>query len=192
MNASRAQLIGLIVLFLLPVVLAWVVYTRDWVPADTTNNGTLVTPVRPLDARVLLDFEGQPLGESYLNGRWTLVYVGDGNCERQCRQALHNMKQVRLALDKDMQRVQRLYVATTALSPRSRDALVEQQPGLQLAIAPPPWLMAFSLDQTPAHSSGRIYLVDPQSFLMIYYESGVDPKGILQDLERLLKVSQLG
>jgi cytochrome oxidase Cu insertion factor (SCO1/SenC/PrrC family) len=192
MTASRAQLIGLVLLFSLPVVLAWVFYSRDWRPTDTKNNGNLVIPVRPLDARVLKDLEGTPLGERYLTGRWTLVYVGDGSCELHCRQALHGMRQVRLALDKDMQRVQRLYVATAALSPSARAALVKEQPGLQLATAPPPWVGAFALDERPAHSSGRIYLVDPQSFLMMYYESGSEPKGMLRDLERLLKVSQLG
>jgi len=38
----------------------------------------------------------------------------------------------------------------------------------------------------------RTYIIDPLGNLMMYYPPGGDPKDMLKDLLRLLKVSQIG
>ena len=46
-------------------------------------------------------------------------------------------------------------------------------------------------DDRPA-LGGRIYLVDPMGNLMMFYEPDADAKGMVKDLERLLKISYVG
>lgn len=54
------------------------------------------------------------------------------------------------------------------------------------------WPASFSFaDSTPERAPG-IYLVDPQGYLMMRYPQDVDRRGLLADLERLLKISQIG
>ena len=65
-------------------------------------------------------------------------------------------------------------------------------PGVALAVANSDWLASFSFaDATPGQDSG-IYLVDPQGYLMMRYPQDVDRRGLLEDLERLLKISKIG
>jgi hypothetical protein len=37
-----------------------------------------------------------------------------------------------------------------------------------------------------------VYLVDPLGNLMMFYADGVKPKGMLDDLKRLLRLSSIG
>ena len=41
-----------------------------------------------------------------------MLYVGDGACDERCRKALYLTRQSRIALNKDMDRVQRVFLAT--------------------------------------------------------------------------------
>jgi len=40
--------------------------------------------------------------------------------------------------------------------------------------------------------SGRIYLIDPLGNLMMSYSPRSEPKGILSDMKKLLKLSHIG
>jgi cytochrome oxidase Cu insertion factor (SCO1/SenC/PrrC family) len=38
----------------------------------------------------------------------------------------------------------------------------------------------------------RVYIIDPLGNLMMYYPPGAEPGGMLKDLQKLLKYSQIG
>ena len=61
------------------------------------------------------------------------VYVGDGRCDERCRAALTLMRQTRLALNADMTRVQRIFLATGNCCDRAY--LDAEHPGLVVALA---------------------------------------------------------
>ena len=44
-----------------------------------------------------------------------MLYVGDGACDPECRKALYLTRQSRIALNKDMDRVQRVFLVTQPL-----------------------------------------------------------------------------
>src|SRR5215470_5400516 len=102
MNASpdnlRARnlrmLAVLAALFLLPLLLAfYMYYATDWRPVKRVNHGTLITPARPLPAvhlpRVSLsEADSEPTGPEaagQMRSRWSIVYIGAGNCDEPCR-----------------------------------------------------------------------------------------------------------
>ncbi len=187
---SRTLLIVTFLLFFLPVLGAWllIVFAPDWRPFGTVNNGTLVQPVRSVTAAGLRYVDGTEIDPGYLSGRWTLVHVTDGACERSCIEVLARSRQVQQALGDDMQRVQLLLVLAGPANAPSADI----PPGVTLAAASSDWLASFSFTDGPPGQGPGIYLVDPQGYLMMRYPREVDRRGLLADLERLLKLSMIG
>jgi len=177
---SRAQIWIVLGVFFVPLVLAFLMYYGGgWRPAGSTNHGELISPPRPLSGDIW-------------HGKWTLVYVGDGRCDGQCRAALVLMRQTRLALNADMSRVQRVFLATANCCERAY--LDEQHPGLIVAPADNEAgasLLA-TIPDTPA-VDGYIYIVDPLGNLMMRHAPAAPPaKGLLEDLRKLLKLSHIG
>jgi cytochrome oxidase Cu insertion factor (SCO1/SenC/PrrC family) len=187
---ARTLLIGAFLIFFLPIAAAWLlnVFAPDWRPFGTTNHGTLVQPVRSVTVASLRRPDGTEMATDYLSGRWTLVHLPDGVCGQSCTEALARSRQVQQALGDDMHRVQLLLVVA-----RSGDApSVEIPPEVSFAVANSDWLASFSFDDSTPERAPWIYLVDPQGYLMMRYPQDVDRRGLLADLERLLKISQIG
>jgi len=176
--AARKQIWILVALFFAPLALAFLLYYGGgWRPPGSTNKGELISPPRPL-----------PNGSAW-HGKWTLVYVGDGRCDERCRAALLLTRQTRLALNADMTRVQRIFLATgnccdrTYFAAEHPDLAVEQVDNAAGAAL---------LGVFPDVASGSIYIVDPLGNLMMSYAPAAPDEAVLDDLERLLRLSHIG
>ena len=196
-RGSRTQLWVLIGLFFVPLLAAFVLYYgfSGWRPAGSTNKGDLITPARPLETGVLLSPQDQPLEEDLLKGKWSLLYIGNGNCDARCREALTLMRQTRLALNDEASRVQRIFLATADCC--DLDYLDSEHEGLITARADEEsdraFLATFPLyANVPVDAAGRIYIVDPLGNLMMSYAPDAPPKAVLEDLRKLLKLSHIG
>ena len=191
---------ALAALFLVPLALAfYTYYGTGWRPAQRVNHGELITPPRPLPvpdlARVPLTgpaaAPGNTAAESTpLRGRWSLVYVGGGQCDADCRWTLYVIRQTRLGLNTDMSRVEQVFLVSGACCDRTY--LKRADPGLVVLDAggaPGSALLA----RFPA--AGRphtLYVVDPRGNLMMSYDARHDPHGLLEDLKKLLRLSHIG
>lgn len=196
---SRASLLVVVLLFTAPVLLAWMIFYvfPDWKPSSTTNHGQLVVPVQPLPAFRLTTLAGEEIDETWLRGKWTFVYIAAGECNEACVQQVFKIRQVRLTQGKNIDRLQRLmFWGTAGVSAGQQAELQRHFPGQ--AIVPlvanetQSLLDTFQVDGDSPFSAGRIYLVDPLGNLMMFYEAGEEPRGMVKDLERLLKYSGLG
>jgi hypothetical protein len=193
---SRAQLVLIWVLFLLPPLSAWVAwkYLGEQGVGATTNAGTLVSPARPLQLAGLVQPDGTALTESGVRGRWTYVLFAPGDCAERCQKQLYLTRQIRMAMSKDIQRVQRLLVLAEPPSPAFARQLAEEQADLRWVVRNEQagsLLQAFSgagFDPT----GEQFFLVDPLGNLMMYYDLEVPTKGMMKDLQKLLKISQIG
>lgn len=162
-------------------------------PAGSTNRGDLIHPARPLPQVELDTTDGKKLDAQTLQGKWNLVYVGDGQCDARCREALVLMRQTRLALNDDMTRVQRIFLATASCC--DDQYLSTEHPGLITAKADGAagqQLMDSFPDGAATATTGRIYIVDPLGNLMMSYDAQAPRKGLLEDLKKLLKLSHIG
>jgi hypothetical protein len=196
---GRRQLLALAALFFVPLAVAfWLYYgPSHWRPSGATNKGDLIDPARPLPAVSLPRADGTPTGREFLRGKWTIVYVGDGACDARCRKALYLTRQSRIAINKDMDRVQRVFLATghccdTAfLASAHPDLLVAR---LDSAGPEGAELLATFPDYrgTPPSTAGLIYLVDPLGNLMMSYSPAAPDKALLTDLRKLLRLSHIG
>ena len=195
-RVRRGQLWLLVVIFFVPLVTAFIVYYGvGWRPSGTTNKGDLISPARPLPTNVLVDAQDQPLEPNYLKGKWSLVYIGDGQCDARCREALTLTRQTRLALNDDAQRVQRVLLSTAHCCDLAY--LNKEHGGLILArveeASDRALLNEFPrYEDVPVETAGRIYVVDPLGNLMMSYAPDAPQKGVLEDLRKLLKLSHIG
>jgi cytochrome oxidase Cu insertion factor (SCO1/SenC/PrrC family) len=163
-------------------------YGQGWHPGGHVNRGELVQPARPLPMTALPLASGGETDPQVLRRKWTVVYVRHGLCGDACMRHLYDTRQVRTALDRDMNRVQRLFIADADCCDMQK--LRELHPDLIIVRAGPPVEPLLAL--LPAASSDRIYLVDPLGNLMMFYEPDSKPKGMLEDMKRLLRLSQIG
>ena len=179
-------------LFLVPLALAfWVYYGTDWRPLRTVNHGELITPARPLPATHLQPALTEAVAPADLfHGKWSLVYVGDGQCDDICRQSLYVMRQTRLSLNNEMTRVERVFLVTAHCC--TQDFLSREHPGLLVldasGAAANPLLSTFPAGQREQ----SLFIVDPLGNLMMRYDVRQNPKGLLQDLKKLLSLSHIG
>jgi cytochrome oxidase Cu insertion factor (SCO1/SenC/PrrC family) len=200
MRRQRSVLVGLALLFFAPLGLAFFLYYGlGWHPGGRVNHGQLVDPPEPLPALALplaatgagADATASP---RLLKDKWTYLYLGPGACPAACQQALYTTRQVRTALGKDRERVQRVFIAggeccdTNLLRTMHPDLITvrdvpEAAPLVELLRKSQP-LAESALD--------RIYVVDPLGNLMMSYAADATPKGMLEDLKRLLGLSHVG
>lgn len=199
---QRRLLVGIALLFFAPLAVSFYLYygQGNWRPGGRVNRGDLITPARPLP-EVSLPIAAPPAGAApartgadFLKRKWTLLYWGTGACDERCRVHLYDMRQVRLALNRDMTRVQRVFIAEGECCDWSY--LGTQHPDLVTLRDTPeaaPLLAPFpATDGVAARSADRIYLIDPLGNLMMSYAPGAKPKGMLEDIKRLLGLSSVG
>jgi hypothetical protein len=182
------SLLLLAALFFFPVALSFLMYYGNlWQPVARVNHGELILPARPLPKLAL----PAPMGTwSGFTGKWSLVYIGAGGCDESCRKALTVIRQTRLALNNDMTRVQRVLLATGRCC--ELPYLQQEHPGLIVldasGSAASPLLLVFPQKNIQA----GVFVVDPLGNLMMRYDIHENPRGLLLDLQKLLRLSHIG
>ncbi len=184
--AGRLQLVLIALVFFGPLFLAAGMYFTgaSFQPAGRTNNGDLFQPAIPIADELpdssLLDNIG---------GRWLLIYSNSGACEDACKRALYILRQSRLTLGNDMDRLGRVLLRGES----APDTVVpgENYAGTIILIddALGEWLQ----DKRPeAAAPGGYFLVDPLGNLVMYFSPEIGPGAMLDDIEHLLELSRIG
>lgn len=178
-------------IFFLPVIVVFALYYGGlWSPSGTSAKGELIRPARPLEVAGLRQANGQPAGIEAFQGKWSLIYIGDGGCDEACQTALTYSRQTRLAVGKDMDRVQRLFLATANCC--HQEYLNREQQGLVVIDASSPDAQKL-LAQFPGDRASTLFIVDPLGNLMMRHDATqVINKDLLSDLKKLLKLSHIG
>lgn len=182
---------ALAALFFVPLLVSfWMYYGSAWRPAASTNHGELLEPARPLPHVDLRDAAGTFAPANVLSEKWALVYVGDGQCNEACRNSLYFMRQTRLSLNNEMTRVARVFLAAEQCC--NREFLEREHSGLIVldATGPEARDLVNAFPQTDRAQS--LFIVDPLGNLVMRYDVREDPKGLLTDLKKLLKLSHIG
>ena len=196
---QRRILIGVALMFFAPLALSfYLYYGKSWHPGGSVNAGELIDPARPVPA-LTLPLAAPPSGSgaaqtdpSFLKGKWTLLYVQQGRCDDECLKHLYETRQVRLALDREMQRVQRVFIGDNDCCDLKE--LLAAHPDL-IAIRASPAdeaLLALLPERAGALNAHRVYLIDPLGNLMMFYAADAKAKGMLEDMKRLLRLSSIG
>jgi len=168
---NRMQMLGIMMIGFITLGASYAVFyfAKTGGGWGTTNHGEFVSPhttTRQLGWQV--DGDQQ---------RWWLWMVTPG-CELNCQDQVQKMQALHKLLNRDVDRLRRGY---TGPAGADLPGWMDQYPGL----AP------VGIDDRAAVKDG-IYIVDPNGNLVLYYPLDVNPKPVLEDLKKLLKVSQIG
>jgi len=190
---SRKTVLALIVVFVGPLALAILLFAfhdRLPIPAAVTVGELILppTPMPDLHPRPLLE---APLPTPLFRGHWTLLYMSQGRCDLDCEANLFKMRQVRLSMGRDMGRVERLLLIAPPVAHGALEQIARRYPGLAVAALERADRQALAQILGPG-AENRIHIVDPLGNAMMRYPAEVPAKGLLKDLKRLLKVSQIG
>lgn len=189
----RIKLLALITVFLSPFIGGWLaLYVFDLRPASG-NYGNLVHPVKKISWTPLETADGQRFAAGF-GRKWTFVLFAGEDCAELCRNNLYFMRQIRTLLGRDTQRLQNVLFSAAPLDDEMRKFL-RDYPRLAVIenFRDAEFLEQFELDGVESVGSApRLYLVDPEQNLMMYYPAQNDHARILEDLKKLMKLSQIG
>ncbi|WP_410473911.1 hypothetical protein [Guyparkeria sp. TX1] len=184
-HANRRQwiiLLSLAAIFILPLAASWTMYTlQPFEKRGGLEHGELITPAEKVPVTGLVTLDGEPVDANLFQGKWTLLYhvpagENQAGCDADCRALMDTLRRVRLAQDEGMRVVQRVL-----LEPAGTGRPADFDQGLQV----------LESNQWPL-ARESVYVVDRQGYLVLRYDAGFDPQGLLKDLERLLRLAGEG
>ena len=160
-------------------------------PTARTNYGELLDPrnypMPQLDATTM---DGKPINLDAYKGKWILLQVDRGDCNKACQDKLLDMRQLRLMQGKEMDRIERVWLITDN-TPLDTILMREYDGTHMLRVKPDPvthWLPA----QAGGTASDSIYIIDPVGNLMLRFPKNPDPYKMKKDIYKLLSASSIG
>ena len=178
---SRRSLLMVIGAFVLPIVLAKLALTQNWLDYGVTNKGHLVENELTL----------KDLGVVHpdLNNMWLILYALPNHCNKQCEQTLHSVDNTFVALGREMPRVKNVALYQENLTLNQ----LNQIDVSKWSILPVP-SMAHPMIKHPT-----VLLIDPLGNVILEHslpasteDQAMFGKNILADMKKLLKYSKIG
>ncbi len=179
-RSKRSKLTAwlVVLVFAVPLALAiWLYRSSDHWDLATSNHGELILPPMTLPLLEAADHD------EVTDEKWLIFFINSGECGDICRENIHYMRQSWLSVGKERDRVKRLVINTTEVSPALQEWLEAEYPGTQIEMLAVP-SDEFILEE--------IYVADPIGNVILHYPPGTDPNGLYKDLKKLLKVSRIG
>lgn len=183
---GRIQFLLIAAIFLGPLAIAaWMYFTESaLIPEGRTNHGTLLQPIVRL-ADALPGSALHAAGE----GHWVLLYANAGACDDPCEYSLYTLRQSRLMLGKEMDRLVRAFLHGE--TPPDTVLLAEEHEGLA-TLRDDRLLELLDGKRPEGLAPGGYFLVDPLGNLVMYFPPDTDPSDMVEDIKRLLKQSRIG
>ena len=179
--------------FVVPVVAAYILFFLGVTPPAYSNKGELLDPIINIEAFALTDAENQPVAaDDFIIHRWHMILFAGASCDDACNEALYKMRQINIAVGKNAPRV-RHTVVHYAPPDEAFSALLDQDYPDAIRAYSGSESVEKALEQVGASfRSNEIYLMDPLGNIMLRFTQDQSYKDLMHDLNKLLKVSQIG
>ena len=193
--SPRIYLLIIAAMFLLPLLLAWFMYsgTIAYKPASTRNLGQLVEPPLPTswEGIEIVDGEGQFTGAAgeELAKHWVILQPVPQSCDDACEQQVTQLRQIHRAAGRNQSRV-RVALLLAASTPAETTRQVQQIYTEFKLLRSRDGSLQSVMDKT-GETADATYLLDPLGNIMMVYAAGTDPNYLKKDLKRLLTWSKL-
>ena len=183
---GRLALVAIALMFFVPIFVSWyLVFFSDYKDGiKTVNNGVLISPIINLSNLDMKSFSDDKI---YSQDRtWILAFLIKQDCNKLCQENLYQIRQIRLAIGKDQDKLERLVLSKASLD---WDNYKKEYPGQKYIDSS---MINFdgivsAFKSNLELKSDSIYLIDPYGNLMMQYKNGTEPTGIIKDIERLIR-----
>lgn len=184
--AGRVQLFLISLAFFGPLILAtWLYFNGGgFRPEGKTNHGELLEPMVNIGEAL----PGASIHD-HNDGHWLLVYSNGGPCDEVCEYALLTLRQSRLMLGQEMDRLLRVFLHGESLP--DTVFLADQHAGL-ITLRDGNFSGLLEKQRPAGLKAGGYFLIDPLGNLVMYFKPDIDPGEMVEDIERLLKLSRIG
>lgn len=190
--SPRTKFVMIFLLFSVPFIASTITFLF-WKPSVTNNYGELLAPVVALpDAKLVRidsDIANKEFIEKSLRGKWLMLTRDSGACEAACQKKLYAMRQARLSIGREQDRVVRVVLVDDDVAP-STASVTQFQGTIWISAKSLPWLA--TLPSAEANARNHIYGVDTLGNVFIRYNADPDIKRMMKDFQQVLKASQIG
>ncbi len=176
---NRFMLLGIVALFIGPILLAGALTWSGWRPAGTKAYGSLIDPPHDVSGVQVTLADGAKFVWRNPQWQWTLLALPGSTCAQACRAVLGDVLRMRATLGRNAERVRVLYLGPT-LPPDTLAALIPLQQGAQDSNDP------FAAWRANGDDTLSLALVDPNGLLMRAYAQGYDVAGVRRDLPKVV------
>lgn len=188
---SNTTLWILVGAFVLPMIVAYAYFflADDY---QLGNHGDLLQPVIQIESLQMTDSNGKPISRDELVHHWKMFMVSGSDCKENCQQSLYYMRQINIALGKNADRFKHMIIHTSPMSSEFNRLMTTEYGETVQAYATLDRLERILPGLVDPEGMNAIFIMDPLGNIMMRFPSGTDPKLILKDLNRLLKISRIG
>jgi hypothetical protein len=189
-SVGRWKLFAVIAICAAPLIASYITYYFIK-PEGRTNYGALLDPKAfPIPMLSSSTLAGKPVGLDAYKGKWIMLQVDSANCQKLCEKKLYDMRQLRLAQGKEMDRVERVWLITD--NQPLQVARLQEYEGTRLLRANPDAVLAWLPVEAGTVAADHLYVIDPLGNLMMRFPKDADPNKIKKDLAKLLRASSIG
>ena len=180
----------LIAVFVVPMLIAVVMYIfRDQLPAmNSVAHGELISPAEPIHDIQIISSDNKVKTLQDMKGKWTYLVYSPNGCHLECEATLFKLRQTKAATGREASRIQ----STILIDANQLDSAVALR-NQTISVGK---LIKLELESTPGVNKslepGAIYLLDPLGNMMMQYDHTATSKGLLKDIKKLLKLSNIG
>jgi hypothetical protein len=186
---GRWKMIAMLLVCASPVIASYVTYYVIR-PEGRRVHGELIQPQKDLPQVLAKTLQGDAVRLESLKGQWLLLTAGPAACEQQCQENLYFQRQLREALGREKDRLDRVWLITdeAPVAPSLLPALHTAQVLRVDLSAAQAWISPAPGKQLQDH----LYVIDPMGNFMMRFPAQMDVAGASKakrDMERLLKAS---
>tara|TARA_Y100000748_G_scaffold299498_1_gene296447 strand:+ start:2267 stop:2842 length:576 start_codon:yes stop_codon:yes gene_type:complete len=191
MNSGRIKFLLIVFIFTVPFVISYYL-SKDYHAGgelQTSNYGSFINPIVELSESTFDDYSGENLNVNQHLTKWSLIYRMPKNCSQICSDEIYLVRQVNIALGKDMNRLERVIVLNQTIPSSEVDDLVIKYPK---AIVVKNNSSTFINEINKITDRYVLLLTDPLGNVILGYDEGFEGKKLLKDIKKLLKLSKIG
>jgi len=155
------------------------------------SNGTLIVPIIDIHTLNITGKDNAKLEEEELTPHWRMIYFTNADCDETCQSTLYNIRQVAIGMGKYQDRINYAVIHLEQPDSAFVSLLAKEHKGAASLYTKIENISAIRTLENNSDKLRSIYLVDPLGNIMMYFPEDLNPKLILKDLNKLLKISRL-